>query len=78
MTVHFFYGEEEFDIEMTLNAMRSELDSNFSAMNYRSGTISSAPAIQIYYLRQKQLSLSEKKTIKAPSSYFIPFCDFLR
>ena len=35
MTVHFFYGEEEYDIELTLNTMRAKLDSNFSAMNYR-------------------------------------------
>ena len=35
MTVHFFYGEEEYDIELTLNTLRAKLDSNFSAMNYR-------------------------------------------
>ena len=35
MAVHFFYGEEEYDIELALNAMRANLDSSFSAMNYR-------------------------------------------
>lgn len=35
MTIHFFYGEEEYDIELSLNAMREKLDKSFSAMNYR-------------------------------------------
>jgi DNA polymerase-3 subunit delta len=35
MTVHFFYGEEEYDIELALKSMRASLDSSFAAMNYR-------------------------------------------
>ena len=35
MAVHFFYGEEEYDIEIALNDMRSKLDKSFAAMNYR-------------------------------------------
>lgn len=35
MTVHFFYGEEEFDIETTLTQMRDKLDKSFAAMNYK-------------------------------------------
>lgn len=35
MAVHFFYGEEEFDIESNLNDMREKLDKSFAAMNYR-------------------------------------------
>lgn len=35
MTVHFFYGEEEYDIELALSSMREKLDTSFSAMNYR-------------------------------------------
>lgn len=35
MTVHFFYGEEEYNIEACLNEMRSKLDTSFSAMNYK-------------------------------------------
>lgn len=35
MTVHFFYGEEEFDIETSLNDMKNKLDKSFAAMNYR-------------------------------------------
>ena len=35
MTVHFFYGEEDYDIDKAVDLMRAKLDKNFAAMNYR-------------------------------------------
>lgn len=35
MTVHFFYGEEDYDIDKAIDGMRAKLDKNFAAMNYR-------------------------------------------
>ena len=35
MTVHFFYGEEDYDIEKAIDFFKSKLDKNFAAMNYR-------------------------------------------
>ncbi len=35
MTVHFFYGEEDYDIEKAIGFFKTKLDKNFAAMNYR-------------------------------------------
>ena len=35
MTVHFFYGEEDYDIDKVIDGMRAKLDKNFATMNYR-------------------------------------------
>lgn len=35
MTVHFFYGEEDYDLEKAIDFFKSKLDKNFAAMNYR-------------------------------------------
>ena len=35
MAVYFFYGEEDFNIDLELDKMRSKLNPDFIAMNYK-------------------------------------------
>ena len=35
MAVYFFYGDEDFNIELKLNEMKSKLNKDFLAMNYQ-------------------------------------------
>ena len=36
MSIYFYYGDEEYNIEQAINEKRNLLDKNFSAMNFKS------------------------------------------
>ncbi len=70
MAVYFFYGDEDYNIELELNKMRSELNPDFLSMSYQ---VLDNPDYQtlIQYLRTPPMMFGDTLIIINAESYFL-------
>ncbi|MGN1125394.1 MAG: DNA polymerase III subunit delta [Candidatus Gastranaerophilaceae bacterium] len=69
MTVYFFYGDEDYNIEKAIEAQKKSLDKNFTAMNYRHLDNPTFPDL-IEALRVQGLMFGKMLTVIDCNKYF--------
>lgn len=69
MSVYFFYGDEDYNIEQAVENLKSRLDKNFSAMNYKTLDNPTFPDL-IEALRAQGLMFGKMLTVINCKSFF--------
>ena len=70
MAVYFFYGDEDYNIELEINALKKKLlDKNFSSMNFKS--LDNPPYTDlISYLRTQPMMFGNQMILINCEDYF--------